>query len=127
MTDTSKLDAALMRLIRIKLQEALDPVAAAERLTIKVGNATFDPDAGHFTFKVEGRVAGGLTKEQAAYDVNRKWLNLPPRGSTIKFGRHEYVTTGLRRDHVLVERDGKGYRIKLASLAETLAPQREAA
>ena len=80
----SKLDAALAELVKT------NPKIAQLRL----GNATFSPEGGTFTFKLDGMVVGGLTKEAQRYDLytahNPKY---PKRDKKIRvIGKVGFIT-----------------------------------
>lgn len=115
---------------RADLQKHLDLVAAAHGLeSLKAGNATFDPDAGSFTIKVNGIAIGGLTKEQRLYDLEYAIdKTLPPRESEMVFKGQTYTIWGMQRSGKAIIRDdaGKKYAILRTFLPRDLT-RREAA
>lgn len=80
-----------LKAIRAAMQAALDPITAKCGLAkINVGNCSFTPD-GSFVFKVDGIVAGGLSREQSDYDGIRHMYDLPARGFSFQRNGKRYV------------------------------------
>lgn len=68
-----------LRELRSDIDAALRAVAQKHNLSkLSAGNCTFGDS--NFTFKLEGLVAGGLTKEQSFYEQMRRFdPGFPPR------------------------------------------------
>jgi hypothetical protein len=102
----------LLKLLRADINAALATVATKYHLaSLTAGNATYTKD-GSFTIKVNGLAAGGLTREQSAYDQLRDLYGLPERGSTFTTYKGDtFRIDGLARDKVTLERaDGKRFK-----------------
>ena len=108
-------DKALLRAIRPDIDAALVAVAKKYGLQkLSLANATFDPRAGAFTFKLEGLADGAIGKEAALYtSPDARFLGLPPLGTAFTSGGRGYKTAGLNKagTKVLCDRvdDGKTY------------------
>lgn len=107
----------LLKDIRPQIDAALKEVAkknGLERLT--AGNVSYS-NGGSFTFKLEGVVSGGLTKDQDAYVMSHNLLNLPPRETELTINRQPYKTDGLNHTGskviMLCVADGKRYLFKI--------------
>lgn len=91
---TTKLTPAILKQMRVSIDEALREVAKAYDLEeLKAGNATYDPDGANFTFKLKGMKAGGVTPEASAYLANQTMLDLPALGTLFEHeGREREVS-----------------------------------
>ena len=80
--------------IRDAINAALEAAGIAKQFNLKsivAGNCSFDPDAGAFTFKVDGVEADGIGKEGALYNQLRLGEpSLPPLFSVIP-GTDDYI------------------------------------
>jgi len=80
--------------IRDAINAALEAAGVAKQFNLKslvAGNCRFDPDAGSFTFKVDGVVAGAIGKEGALYEQLRQCEpSLPPLFTVIP-GTDDYI------------------------------------
>lgn len=95
----------LIQNLRPDLQRALDEVGKRHGVTLRAGNATYDP-AGSFNMRLLATVAGGLSQEQSRYDANAGYLGLPPRGTVIKgAGGRSYTIAGMKGSKVQITRD----------------------
>ena len=92
------IDKSLLRSLRSEIDAALAPLAGRHGLaSLRAGNASFDPVAGTFTFKLEGAAEGAIGKEAALYQSpDARFLNLPPLGTTFTSGGKTYRTAGLK-------------------------------
>ncbi len=102
----------LLKTLREEIDIALQAVVDTHKLqSLKCGNASFDPTAGTFTFKLEGVTEGSIGKEAALYEANRKFRQLPPLGTKFVSGRNQYEVVGMKRSgKVLATRvDGNTY------------------
>ena len=112
----------LLKSLRPEIDLALAVVAKQHGLkSLHLGNAKFDPNAGTFTFQLNGLVEGGLGKEAALYlSPDAKWLGLPALGTEFASGAHRYKTTGLNSTgtKVLCQRldDGKTYLFRIDAI-----------
>ena len=123
----SKAMKQLLVSLRPQIDAALAEVASRNGLTsLRAGNGTFNPDAGEFTFKLEGKIEGAKGAEAVRYEQNARWLNLPPLGSKFQAGGHEYETAGLNStgSKVLCKRteDGKAYLFPAEGVAQRFKP-----
>lgn len=83
---TTKLDPKLLQAIRVDLNAAFADIVKKHGLqSLVAGAAGFDPTVGNFSFKVEGMVEGGITRQAALYmDVRKRFFtDLPELNSTI--------------------------------------------
>jgi hypothetical protein len=112
---TVRLTPELLGRLRVSLRVALDEIGAKHGMTLRDGNCTYSAD-GAFTLKIEGVVAGGLTKEQSAYEQMREMIGLPPRGAKVRAkvkGRDAILTVdGFRSKKVLLK-DESGLQYKV--------------
>ena len=76
-----------LKAIRADLEVAFAEVAKKNGLAkLHIGNITFDP-SGSFAAKLEGTVAGGLSKDALRYNEMRSYTNgLPELGATLIMG-----------------------------------------
>lgn len=121
---TTKLDANLLKAIRVDLNAAFAEIVKKHGLqSLVAGGAGFDPTVGNFSFKVEGMVAGGISREAALYlDVRKNYYtDLPELNSTITDRGVTYIirgsnTTGTK---IIGERaDGKRFNIPTETVRE---------
>jgi hypothetical protein len=91
------LDRDLLKAVRASMDAALLEVARKHGLTsLKAGNASFDPSAGSFHFKVEGVVEGAKGKDASRYEMAARFDKaLPPLGVAFKSGSRVYTLTGM--------------------------------
>jgi hypothetical protein len=104
------MDKQMLQQIRIDMNAALEAVAKKHGLNkLAAGNCSYDP-AGAFTFKVEGVIGGGLSKDEARYENERSAYGLPPLGAhwTDQSGTNviEGMTAGGK---VIFSRGGKKF------------------
>lgn len=111
------IDKDTLQRLRVEMNAALAPIAARHGLAkLNATNCTYDK-GGNFTFKVEGLVTGGKSKEAQEYDAIRAFYpKLPALDSMVKLGsaREDYIVRGKRRSTVICERvsNGKSYLFK---------------
>lgn len=90
------LTKAEMTQIRAKLDAAFAEIVKTNPkiAQLRLGNGTFSADGGTFSFKLEGMVIGGLSKEAQRYDHYRAiFKNFPERDKKIRvMGKVGYVT-----------------------------------
>lgn len=108
----TKLDTNKLQAIREDMTAAMAALLKKHDLaTLNVGNCTYDP-SGSFTFKIDGSIKGGLTKEGALYNSMRSFhTGLPALESTFQHKGNTYTivgsnTTGTK---IKVTRDGHKY------------------
>ena len=104
----------LLKSLRPAIDAALAAVAAAHGLeSLKAGNASFDPVAGTFTFKLEGVAAGAMGKDASRYVSHIGILGLPPHGAVFQSGPDQFKTDGLNSTGSKIiavrPRDGKRF------------------
>lgn len=107
------LDRNQMKELRVAINKALTPVSqqfSLEKLQVESG--TFDPERGWFTFKLEGAASGGVSREQAAYDMWAPVYKLPKHGTPFVYGGKRYKIAGFaaRGRKVLASLDGKMFK-----------------
>lgn len=113
--------------LRAALDEALAKVAKEHGLaSFRSAQCTYDPN-GCFTFKVEGVLDGGLSKDAVIYNQCRQFdEDLPPLGSKFKHrsGEDEIIGASSTGAKILTKRsDGKQYWWKADSLKSLLQRQ----
>ncbi|HEY6965882.1 MAG TPA: hypothetical protein VI229_00310 [Burkholderiales bacterium] len=118
---TTTISKPMLKAIRPKINAALEQVAREFGLEhLACGNGNFDPRAGTFTIKLEGRAPGGKPKEAVAYEQNREWLKLPPLGYKFATGGEVYATSGINTTatKVYAKRvsDDKAFLFKVADV-----------
>lgn len=103
--------------LREDIVAALAVIGAKHGVTLECSSGSFAAD--RFTAKIEGRPAGGETKDQqeareqrALYQRNIGVLGLPPLDSEVTIGREVYLVRGMKRavkNNLVLERkkDGK--------------------
>lgn len=106
--------------IRDAINAALEAAGIAKRFNLKslaAGNCRFDPDAGSFTFKVDGVVDGGIGKEGALYNQLRLVEpSLPPLFSVIP-GTDDYIVgCNASGTKIITKRNEKRYLWKLMAV-----------
>ncbi len=82
--------------IRVAITEALQQVKSHYGLeSLRAGNCTYTP-GGAFTFKVEGQIEGGKSKEASMYE---QWMrinaDLPPLGTQLTNSNGTYTIEGM--------------------------------
>jgi hypothetical protein len=119
----------LLKNLRSEIDAALLAVAKKNGLkSLTAGSATFG--SGQFTFKLEGIVAGGQSKEADRYtSSSASFLGLPKLGSEFKSGGHMYKTAGLNStgSKVLCDRDDGKVFLFPVDTCKTLIAARTAA
>lgn len=105
-----------IRALRPDIDKALAEIAKKHGLKeLVAGNASYT-HGGSFSIKVEGIIAGGLSKEESFYDQIATDLGLPPRGTIFRYGAdREYTIRGTNAtgSKIIVERTGKEGRFLL--------------
>jgi|GEM_PF-3569757 len=149
----TKLILAQLKTLRTEIDALLsgisDRIEEFDGLSIKLGNCKYRPD-GSFTFKVEGTLAGGTSREASDYEHLRvveaiptgkpgdSWyspgIKLPPVGTLLitDYGQRRMVVTGARlraKYNVIVTIEGTDKRTcyKAADIARIWAAQQEKA
>lgn len=126
--DHSAIRAQLTQL-RSEIDASLALIAAKHGLSgLALQRATFDPDAGNFTFQLAGQFAGGLDKDQSRYDAHVGLFELPARdtlfvdGAGIQHRVHGLSKTGSK---LLCQRlvDSKMYQFDRLRLVAQLRRQ----
>ena len=110
----------LLESVRIAMDAALVSIAQANGLkSLTCGKCVYDPNAGNFTFKVEGIAEGALDPSPALYQ-SAGFLGLPALGAEFKdYNGSTFKTAGLNKTatKVLCERsDGKRYLFPVAAV-----------
>lgn len=123
------LDRDLLKALRADIDSTLSAIATAHGLkSLRLGNATFDPGAGSFVFKLEGLVEGGLGKDAARLEMERRFdSGLPTVGQAFTYGGTAYVATGInaRATKILARRaDGKVFLIPRDAVKALLVVQK---
>lgn len=100
-----------LKAIRDDMNAALDAVRVKHDLqSLSCAKCVYFAD--NFTMKVEGIVAGGLSRDAKLYNESR-FLGLPPLGFAFTSKGEKFVTTGLNTTGTKVyckrESDGKTY------------------
>lgn len=106
-----------LREMRQAIDAALEPIAKANGLErLITGNCSYDGRGGSFTFKLEGLIGGGKSKEAQRYEymvIPGVSNPLPPLGWEFENSGQRYRITGANStgSKVTVERisDGKGF------------------
>lgn len=100
----------VIRAIRPELDKALAEIAKTHGLKeLRAGNGKYT-DGGAFSIKIEGIIAGGLSKEESFYDRIASDFGLPPRGTHFTAnGGVEYTIVGTNTtgSKIIVTRPGK--------------------
>lgn len=114
-------DKTLLQTLRPEIDVALAVIAKRYGLAkLHCGNASFDPRAGSFTFKVEGVAEGALGKAAALYtSPDAAFLGLPPLGTAFETAGRKYKTAGLNTvgSKVICDRDdGKSFLFPVLSI-----------
>lgn len=112
----------MLKSLRADVDAALAPLLAKYSLAkLRLAKGTYDPNAGSFSFKVEGLAKGGTSPDAMRYDSNQQLLGIPPRPFTFQQREPErsslwtFTITGLNLTgtKVLCERDdGKTFLFK---------------
>jgi hypothetical protein len=112
----TKTDKLFLQALRPEIDAALAVIAKKHNLsTLHLGNGSFDPVAGTFSFKLEGMAEGALGKDAARYIQHCASLGLPERGAEFDSRGIRYRTDGINTagSKVICERldNGKKYDI----------------
>lgn len=123
------LDRDLLKALRVDIDAALAAVAQKHGVkTLRTGNATFDPGAGSFTFKLEGVVEGGQGKDASRLEMERRFdSGLPAVGQAFTYGGTVYTAAGIntKATKILARRaDGKVFLIPRDAVKALLAVQK---
>lgn len=113
----SKVDETVVKALRTDINAVLAPLASKKGLTLKLGHCTFDRANGNFTFKLDGTVKGGLTKEEASYETLRSLRpKLPPLRSTFVLDDRTFQIAGANstRSKVIARMKGKEYNVPIS-------------
>ncbi len=113
------LDKNLLKELREDIDAALHSVRKAHGLaSLKVGNCSYAA-GGSFTFKLEGQIAGGKSKEASMYE---SWMQvndeLPPLGTQLTNANGTYTIEGMNTTgtKVYASRGGVQYLLKTADV-----------
>jgi hypothetical protein len=114
----TKMTKDMLKDVRVDVDAALEQIAKTYGIAkLRLGNCTYDPTAGSFTFKLEGVMEGGIGKEGARLQMEQSFdADLPKVGESFFFGTSNYTATGMNTtgSKVVVrrEKDGKTFLIK---------------
>lgn len=104
----------LIKHLRTDINAALEKVAKEHGVaTLQAANATFDPSAGSFTFKLEGVLKGAKGKEATSYEQLKElyYPDLPPLGfifnSRADGQRHTVIGANRGRKIISKRTDGR--------------------
>jgi hypothetical protein len=112
-----------LKAIRAEIDEALAKIAKANPglKSLHLANGSYDPQAGHFSFKLEGVAEGGVDKFEQCYNEMAPLLGLMPLGSsTITVGGKEYKAVGMKpggNNKVIAARVPDGKKFLFANVA----------
>lgn len=122
MTKIKSFDRPTVKSLRPELDAALKSLERKFGISVRVGNATFNPE--NVTFKVEMAVKGAngavIDKDATAYKRYQKLYGLIPLGETFTFAGTTYKTTGYKprcSKYPVVgkdERTGKSYKFPMS-------------
>ena len=118
---------ATMQQLRPAIDAALAQIAKDFGLAeLHLGSGKYDP-RGSFTFKLEGVMSGGLTREAIMYNEMRGLDGLPPLGTKFKGRDGQYEISGMNSTGTKVlakrEQDGKQFWWRTPGLKAALAAQ----
>ncbi len=112
-----------LRAIRADIDAALVSIATKHGCPeLKLGNASYSQE-GSFTFKLNGVIGGGLTKEASAYEHYRSMFpKMPQLNSKFNDRGTEFYVRGLAGKSVQIERisDGKAYRMRFHDFCQVV-------
>lgn len=116
----------LLKMLRSSMSESFDKLRKEhpEVATLVAASASFDPGSGSFSFKVEGSLTGGKTKEAANYDMLREYqfTDLPELGFTFNSARdgQKHTVVGANRGAKVMTRrtDGRTFLWPAASIIQ---------
>lgn len=115
----------LLKQLRADVDAALATLREKYALeTLRLGKGSYDPDAGSFSFKLNGMAQGGKSPDAMRYELNQKLLSLPPLGFQFTSKGESFKTTGLNltATKVLCERADKAiYLFKLDGIKRIAA------
>lgn len=126
------LNPEMLKNLRADIDRALEQVAKNHGLDVlRAGNATYDGSAGNFSFKLEGRIAGGLSKEATRYNQIRGFQNLPELGFSFRSGADRFEVCGCNATGTKIlaksQGNGKTYQFPVASIHRAVAIETSAA
>jgi hypothetical protein len=105
-----------MKAYRMAIDTALAAVAKEFDLEkLALGKGTYDPNAGSFSFKLEGNVKGGIGADARRYDLESKYYTgWPERGTTIQWGSETMTIAGMGKGGAIYVNgaNGKAYTLK---------------
>ena len=125
---TATIDKTFVKSIRTDIDAALASVEKKFGVTLRCGNATFDP-TGSFKFNLEGTAASGKTKEHARFDRSAQLLGVPKKwkvGDMFEHGRRAFKLVGLNSTgtKLLIDGcfDGKSYQMRVDAFVRGATP-----
>ncbi len=109
------LDSRKLKDIREALDAAIQPIMAKHGLaSLKVGKCTYTA-GGAFTYKLEGQIVGGKSKEASRYESEAQYnTELPPLGTQLAHANGTYTVEGMNTTgtKVYARRDGVVYLLR---------------
>lgn len=96
-----------LRAIRADIDAALVGIKAKHGLSeLALGTCTYDPN-GPFKFQLKGVGGGGKTRERIQYEMEAKYVFLPPLDQPFTYGAETFVPIGVRGTKVEMTRPGE--------------------
>jgi hypothetical protein len=125
---------ALMKRIRDDLNAHLSTYKREGVGSLSIGNGKYDPEAGTFSFKLEGKLAGAKGKEALSYEylvqlyaLSPSSPKLPPLGTAFNYahdGQRHTIIGANRGEKIITRRpDGKQFLFRPEAIARLTAVQ----
>ena len=128
METITKFDKSALKLLRPEINKSLAELSERFGITLKIGNIRYDDDT--FTSKIEASLVGAdlkandWSKHFWRFGMEEGWL-----GETIEYCGQDYKIVGLksraRKNQILIEREGKTYRIDAALIRLKMGAEKE--
>ena len=130
METITKFDKSALKLLRPEINESLAELGERFGITLKIGNIRYDDDT--FTSKIEASVVGAdlkandWSKHFWRFGMEEDWL-----GRTFERRGYDYKIVGLkpraRKNQILIELEGRTYRMDAALIRLKMGKEKEAA
>ena len=130
METITKFDKSALKLLRPEINKSLAELGERFGITLKIGNIRYEDDT--FTSKIEASVVGAdlkandWSKHFWRFGMEEDWL-----GRTFERRGYEYKIVGLksraRKNQILIEREGRTYRIDAALIRLKMGAEKEVA
>jgi len=108
MENVNELNREVLKVLRIKVANALQAVTDEMGVKFDLGNIRFSPST--FTAKMEGSLINATSKRISDYDMFKTVYNLPDLGTVITLGTKKYEVSGFkasaRKNNVLIKQLG---------------------